>query len=194
MKTTNFFIDYLVIGVIFVLGLLLPVYIFDPDYLDAIISYSTKDRPYMLPLLTVFLYISGIIFNQLSDVFLSKAGKLLGLGKIQEEENLLNDIVEGGYHVALQKVVITSQSAYDFLSFRRSIIRIFRSLVVMLLLSLASSIIIEIIDSSACDLSTYYIFAACFFLLIFVRYRIIKLQVGYYKAIANFYVNCEDKS
>jgi len=192
MKTTNFFIDYLVIGVILVLGLLLPIYTLDPAYIDSIVGYSTKDKSYMLPLLTVSLYIGGILFNQMSDVFLSKASKILMLGKIQEAENQLNDVVEGGYHTALQKVVITSQSAYDFLSFRRSIIRIFRALTATLILSIISSITIEFLNLSEGTRYTYVILGIFILLLIFVRYRMIKLQVGYYKAISNFYINSQE--
>lgn len=69
MKTTNFFIDYLVVGVILFISLLLPMYTMFPNYLDIVVSYSTKDKSYALPLAMVIIYILGILFNQISDVF-----------------------------------------------------------------------------------------------------------------------------
>ena len=192
MKTTNFFIDYLVIGVILFAGLFYPMQTINPKCLEFIANYSMKDKPYILPLITVFVYISGIMFNQISDVFLSKTRKLFGLGKIYKEEMKLDKIVEGGYHAALQRVIFTSQSAYSFLSFRRSTIRIFRALFVVLLMLIVYFILIIVLNALNISLngqhnnSLLIIFLA---LLSFVRYRMIKLQIGYYKAIENFYTN-----
>jgi hypothetical protein len=191
MKTTNFFIDYLVIGMILLLGFLLPIYSYDRSIFDLISTFSTKEKSYIIPLLTISLYISGIIYNQISDVFLSKFSKVFGLGRIEKAENRLNDEINGGYHAALQKVVITSQSAYDFLSFRRSIIRIFRALTVTLFLSLLISIMVCAISSLSCITELYIFWCTYLLLFLFVRYRMIKLEVGYYRAISNFYTECE---
>lgn len=116
--------------------------------------------------------------------------------KILKEEEKIKELVDGGYHAALQKVVFSSQSAYDFLSFRRSIIRIFRALAVGLLLSFILSVsgeAVKLFHSTSNGLIFYLLLVIHVALFAFIRYRMIKLQVGYYKAITNFYLSSEEK-
>lgn len=184
MKTTNLFIDFLIIGALVYVAFASACYFAGYCELFNPIVMETKDKEFILPLATVLTYATGILFNQISDNFLKITKNFLRLTKIDSTENELGEKLGVSYHEALQKIIKDSQQAYDFLSYRRSIIRIFRTLFTLSLLSPVFCLVLILIDKYY-DKPIVFVPVVYFILLSicleeFSRRRYIKLQVGYY--------------
>lgn len=178
-----------------VFGIILPLKILGFDFLDHTIFMDTKDKGFLLPVAIVSVYVLGVFANQLADVFLQKTSIIMRLSKIKEVEQSFSTELGVSYHEALQKIVKQSQSAYEYLSYRRSVIRIIRTLFFITLLSIMIIIVLGIykhFNSQQISYSNTIIYlSVCFFIFLFLRYRYIKLQIGYYGAIKNFFNNID---
>ena len=181
MKTTNIIIDYVIIGFILTVTILAYQYITDTHFLANYLSNITRIET------TIFLlalYPIGIIFNQVSDCMIK----------------VLQIIFKYTYHekrdkyIMLQTIIIKSKEAFEYLSFRRTIIRIIRSCVssgIILVLMYFLYIIIQIISGMLLvfSLERLMIILLYICLSICAYLQNNKLERGYYKAIENFY-NC----
>ena len=197
MKTTNFFIDFIIIGFIAITCVITPVYMHDHTILMNILTYKTKDQIHLAPLITIAIYILGIIFNQLADFLISMLKKVLKLQKIEEASNNIKVKLDKSYHECLQNIVYKSQSAYDYLSYRRSIIRIIRALIIASIIIILSHIIISIIYCFITQIQIHLvnsiIMTILIFSIFFLRTRLIKIHSGYYLAIQNFQMEIQSE-
>ncbi|RZB31573.1 MAG: hypothetical protein SRB2_04542 [Desulfobacteraceae bacterium Eth-SRB2] len=191
MKTTNLFVDFLIIGVLSFLALAGACYFAGISKIIEFALTSTKDRALLFPIGTVTIYVVGILVNQFADSFLKLLKVPFGLTAIEEAESNLREEVGVSYHEALQKTVMASQSAYDYLSYRRSVIRVFRSLTALSVVSPFVCLIMVFIGRAFGNIASWRTVAAFILVTIIVasfsRQRLVKLQVGYYEAIVNFY-------
>jgi|GEM_PF-2607154 len=197
MKTTNFFIDFIICGVVSCFAIAITGNIAGWNLLNGTLFIDTKDKALLLPVVAVLVYVIGIIVNQIADTLLQKLTKPLKLTQIVISEESFKKELGIRYHKALQNIVKESQSAYEYLSYRRSVIRIIR---IMLFLTLVSPIVTICIAfiRSICGVSTSWHNVLLFVVgnlisVLFLRFRFIKLQVGYYNAIKNFYAKEEAK-
>ncbi len=138
MKTTNFFIDFIICGVVSCFAIAITGNIAGWNLLNSTLFIDTKNKALLLPVVAVLVYVIGIIVNQISDTLLQKLTKPLKLTQIVISEESFKKELGISYHKTLQNIVKESQSAYEYLSYRRSVIRIIR---IMLFLTLVSPIV-----------------------------------------------------
>ena len=192
MKTTNLFTDFLIIGLIGFLCLLLPYLIINPELLDFLIKTEIKNSGLSIAVATITIYILGIIFYQLSDSGLKKLSKTFFLNSISNVKDRVNQEVNIDYHLALQKIVVYSKNSYNYLSYRRTMLRVFRALIfscfLFVLLHLFYSVSLFIFTDINLQFSptNTLILIGVLLLGIFVRFIYIKQYKGYFSAIINF--------
>lgn len=185
MKTTNLFVDFLVIGFLAAI----PVIPFATDYCIAHPPdwKSLAERSaLLLPTAAVAVYILGMLFNQAAGYvvkFLSKIRMLPSFENLQEKAF---SSLETDYHSALQIVVTKSSDAYVYLSYRRSIIRIFRALLTSMLCLSVSLIVSHTGSRLLLDLKTV-ITLCSIAIMVFAGVVFTKNLKGYYSAIAIFF-------
>ena len=132
------------------------------------------------------MYVSGMLFNQLAGYtikFLSKIRVITPSKKLRE---IAFSDLNTDYHGALQFVISKSSDAYAYLSYRRSIIRIYRTLLISMLFLSCTLIISH--PTPRFQIDTKTVVALCSFAVaIFSGIVFTKNLQGYYSAIANFY-------
>ncbi len=157
----------------------------------SLVVMSTKDRGLLLPLGTITVYVVGVFINKVADTILKVLARFLRLTKIDKKEDDLGTLLGVSYHEALQRIVRESQSAYDYLSYRRSVIRIFRSLFVLSMFSPTLCVILTLVrlaqGITPSWITVVLFIVLCLVLEEFARRQYIKLQLGYYSAIQNFF-------
>jgi len=128
MNATNLITDYIIAGVLGILCLLVPYcVIFDYDTVTEKCVTDLHNPTLLAVIFTAVAYAFGVIFNQIADKLEDWLNYCVNNRKVEQlEENLRNELGIG-HHYALQYVVTKSNNGYDFLSFRRTMIRIFRA-------------------------------------------------------------------
>lgn len=194
MKTTNFFIDFIVVGLIGIFAVGLPVAMMRENFIPAIMAHADVVLK-LTPVLTVAVYAWGVLYNQVSDRvddILSKCIPLSLLCDVRTEQKKLEAFAGMSDHDCIQYIVLRSPAAYEYLSFRRSVLRIIRALLSMcLLVPLAHGISIlyfgivgqdlEVSAANSIILSILCVMAA------FMVYTLRKLGIGYFRAVRSFY-------
>ena len=197
MKITNFFVDFILLGTILLGTIFMLIYLYNENLFIGLISLmkTTECIPniYLIPFATILTYIIGIFYSQCIDTNLQRFRKIYRLNEVKVKEDSFSNEFNKTYHQCLQKVILNSQTAYDYLSYRRSIIRIIRTsffstfliLVLYPLISLISIIFFKI--KMEFSVKNIIIYIVIMIFAIFLRRRFIKLSIGYYDAITNFY-------
>ncbi len=187
MNTTNLIADYLIAGLIGILTIIIPYLLINPFFLYQILD-NLKENNSIIIILGLVIYTFGILYNQLSDIIENKFFKnnfiQINEEKVKEKTNL-------DHHFALQFIVINSESAYNYLSFRRTMVRILRTLLVsfciFIFLHLIYSTFIHIfIHKLTFSLFNFIIIIFLITFAFFTSKIVEKLYTGYYAAIINF--------
>lgn len=193
MKTTNLLLDHILVGAIWLGSALIPWLLADPDWLPRILKSAALEKAALLPAVTVLVYICGVAFDQFANRILDYLARPLGLQAIGSARRAFPDDSGASYHEALQAVVARSQRAYDYLSYRRSVIRIIRSLFVVALLlapTLTVSALVNLTGwaNSPRPLVNFLGLGLVILAGAFLRQEIIRLHLGYFSALKNFYL------
>lgn len=192
MRTTNLFIDFLIVGFIGLITITLPFLLFFKETFRLIIKYDYQNQAaFFFTIATVLIYIIGIVFNQLADILIKKSTWLLRLQDINDTKNEIEEEFNlDNYHYLIQLIVQNSNSSYNYLSYRRTIIRIIRALLIssiaIIIIHLLAALIFSFIFGSkfsAINLSILLCLVLASFLL---RYIYIRLYKGYFNATRNF--------
>lgn len=127
MNATNLITDYIIAGVLGILCLLAPfAIIFDND---TVVKKCLTDfhNPTLLAVtFAAVAYALGVIYNQFADKLEDRYDFYRRDSSVNDFEKNVEDELGISHHYALQYVVTKSNSGYDYLSFRRTMIRIFR--------------------------------------------------------------------
>lgn len=191
MNTSNLITDYIISGVLGVLAFLVPYLMIDISLLKTFTSYEIQNETVLILILTIFVYSLGVMFNQFADTIEESIYKLFGIKIVEEAKAKVKSETKLHHHEALQLIVFTSETAYDYISFRRTMIRIVRS---FLLLTTLLPIV---------HLGWITIFILCDYELVFSTFNLViilismiliyssanilaKLNEGYYSAMINF--------
>lgn len=192
MKTTNFFIDFLIIGFIGLITFTLPILLYFESTLESFISSSLNITSALyISIATISVYIIGIIYNQFVDIIMNKMSKILRLSEIDEKKNEIeNEFETESYHSLVQLIVLNSPSSYDYLSYRRTIIRIIRALVlssiIIIIIHLLTALIGMFIWGSLFSVFNATIMGLILLSLFLFRHTYIRLHKGYFNAIKYF--------
>lgn len=185
MKTTNLFIDFLVIG-----------FLAAVPALPFVIGYCKAQPPdwkslsersaLLLPIGTVAIYVLGMLFNQVSGYVIKLLGKIRFLPSTKQLQNKAFSGLDTDYHNAVQLIVTKSTDAYTFLSYRRTVIRIYRAILTSMFCLSVSVMIFQFSWPPHLDCHTLI---ALFSLgvAVFAGIVLAKNLRGYYSAIKIFY-------
>lgn len=195
LKTTNFFIDFIVVGVIGIMAFFLPILMADYGVLSWLISNSGTIIK-LTPILTVGTYAFGVLYNQISDRTDDLLAKCIPVPYLRAVEDARKDLFQNtGYsdHDCIQYIVIQSPPAYEYLSFRRSVLRIIRAMLAMCLavpLLHFLLVIFFVVRGDRVRWSTENLLVIGILLLFgtFCVYTLRKLAIGYFSAVRSFYV------
>lgn len=200
MKTTNFFIDFLIIGFIGLITFTVPILVYFEKGLDSLISTLVHNTSALyISTATITIYIIGIIYNQFVDIIIDKLDKILRLSEIHSKKSEIEkEFNIESYHYLVQLIVLNSPSSYDYLSYRRTIIRIIRSLllssIIMIIIHLLTAIIGTFIWGSAFSVFNSVLILLMLFSLFLFRHTYIRLHKGYYNAIRYFSKIIEERT
>ncbi len=188
MRISNFFTDFIIIGVVAAFAAALPFCMLFPGECTLLVR-SSKDQMHLMPIVIVVIYIIGIIFNQVADYIVRKMYDLPILRPIQEVRDSISTPGNTD-HDRVQRVVLNSAAAYEYLSYRRSIIRIIRALIVFALSVLVLHGISVVVGSFFADLVWSWrnaVLVSCLIILLAITIPILlKVEIGYFRAIASF--------
>ncbi|NND23337.1 MAG: hypothetical protein HKN86_01455 [Acidimicrobiia bacterium] len=115
MKTTNFFIELLVIGIGAVICLISIFYLIIGDQLLHLLQ--KLDSPLFILPMTAIVYVLGIVFDRLFDTIISKKDKVLRSDYIEDDE----------YNVVKSSYYDDSAAVRQVFDYTKSRIRITRS-------------------------------------------------------------------
>lgn len=191
MNTTNLITDYIISGLLGLLCLALPFFMLNPNLLSALLSLDLKNETVIAILVTVICYSFGVIFNQFADYFEDKIFSIFKIKVITESEDDLKQKLNFDHHYALQFIVCKSETAYNYISFRRTMIRILRAIlslsILLPVLHLLYSLIFLIKGDRLVFSSLNFVICLISVLMVyFVIKGLIKLYKGYYAALINF--------
>ena len=191
MNTTNLITDYIISGILGILTCLLPLLMVDHAALNFLFFSEIKNETILAVAVTVIGYAFGVVFNQIADYIEDLFYKTFKITVVQDAEDDLKTKCNFNHHYALQLVVSKSQSAYDYISFRRTMIRIIRSLMCLFILVPILHLMYIIFyringHTLHFSLSNLFLLLICI-LLVYISYRMLKkIYKGYYAAITNF--------
>jgi hypothetical protein len=193
MNTTNLLTDYIISGVLGILCILIPYLMIDNSLLVSILTIEIKNVTIIAVFVTISSYTFGVLYNQFADIFENIYFKIFSISVISTSETKLKTDLGIDHHYALQFIVCKSQSAYDYISFRRTMIRIIRAILSMTVLLPIFHLITSIILSVYGRILNFSLqnLTAClvsFILSYFIGNSLAKLYKGYYSAITNFYI------
>ena len=194
MNTTNLITDYIISGVIGILCFVIPYFMIDNSCLSAFMEIEAKNSTIIAIFILAITYSYGVFFNQIADYLENKFFIVLRNKIVDRSESKIKEDIKVDHHYALQYIVAKSETAYDYISFRKTMIRIMRCLFLLTIaipvLHIAYSIILKFCGESLCFSCRN--FFTCIFLffvgVIFVNNTLTKLYSGYYAAITNFYI------
>lgn len=138
MATTNLIVDFLVIGIVSLIWLSpIAILIFDIKWLNNLLNMGAGGLPFILGIV----YILGISVSRFADDVTSRwddkwKDKIFGKG------------TKPSYHSKLNFVIAQSQSASDYLSYRRSIIRVSRACAVSFMIGCILWIVVAVMKAS----------------------------------------------
>lgn len=117
MATTNLIVDFLVIGIV-ALTWLSPVAVLtlDPKWIEKVLNISIVGLPFILGIS----YILGISVSRLADDFTNRWDD-------KWKDEVFGKNAAPSYHNQLNFVIAKSESASEYLSYRRSVIRTARA-------------------------------------------------------------------
>lgn len=187
MKTTNLLVDYVLVGAVWVLSfcaILDLSGLFSPDLVDTISDLDAA----LIPAALAIVYVVGVALDQFSNRILELLSAVLRTSELSEyRDKLFGTKLE--YHCALQRVVIRSQRAFDYLSYRRSAYRVVRSLFAAVLIVVPFAFVSTVYEAIKSDpkcvqsaINSFLLILAFFFL----RAETIRLHKGYLSALHNF--------
>ena len=193
MKTTNLISDFLIIGFIMSLSFYMPFVIyFNLNIPQIFMFFKGIDTALVIVLFTGIIYVLGIVFNQISDYMVKILDKFLRHSSIKSKEEEMEESLNDKYHNMVQKIVYASQTSFEYLSYRRTIIRIIRSTYIGIIIFLAEYLIICIggafMINSVFSLTNLFVILIIIIMGIFIRYTYIRVYRGYYDAVYNFIV------
>lgn len=118
MATTNLIVDFLVIGVSSFTWIIPLFFLIGRD--SGLTSILSSDNAGIWILALGFIYIIGISINRLADDIFERQNN-------KWKDDVFGKSSEVSYHKMLNIIIASSESASDYLSYRRSIIRISRA-------------------------------------------------------------------
>lgn len=192
MKTTNLIIDFIIIGVLSIVAIIGPLLIINSETFDYLWKIKWDNPVLILASGTIIIYILGIIYYQLSDYGLKIFNKILFLDSIKNAKGEVKKETGYNYHNALQMVVLYSKNSFEYLSYRRTILRIIRALIfsslVFIILHIFYSMIIYLFFDYPLffSLRNLLIIMSIILLGVFFRFTYIKQYNGYFSAIIIF--------
>lgn len=127
MNTTNLITDYIIAGILGFLTFVLPYLLIDSHIVKTLLVTEFKNTTLLTVLITAVGYSFGVVYNQFADYVEEKIYYILRSKTVAEAEKNLENELKFNHHYALQLIVSKSQSAYDYISFRRTMIRIMRA-------------------------------------------------------------------
>jgi len=200
MKTTNFFIDFIVVGLIGIAAVCLPVAMLGNGLRVSLVNYADIIIK-LTPILTVATYAFGVLFNQVSDRMddlLSACIPWEWLRAVSRARTNLREKTGRTDHDCVQYIVLHSPAAYEYLSFRRSVLRIVRALLTMCLVVLVfhplSAFVLTLgVHSLSWSGTNTIIIVVLALLTVFIVYTLRKLGVGYFCSIESFYFSLQEK-
>lgn len=192
MKTTNLFIDFLIIGFIGVLPLF-PFYHAISGKLEITRDELSKLTSMILPIVTASVYLIGMLYNQLSGYFVKMLGVVRGVPSPKKLQESIFSKSNLDYYQALQTIISKSPEAYAYLSYRRSIVRIFRSMILSMSVFIVSTVIALLLPDSISSVEGGVMIILSTLILVFSHIVFAKNLKGYYLSIVNFYkVVCDE--
>jgi hypothetical protein len=191
MNTTNLITDYIISGVLGILAFIVPLFMIDQNLFKSIIYTEIKNETAITVGITIIAYSFGVLYNQLADYLEDLFLNLFKIDIVKKSENEVLTKTQLDHHYALQLIVAKSETAYDYISFRRTMIRIVRSVLCLTILipllhvifSIAYRLFSKPLNFSLCNL---IVIIVCFLLTFGITYVLKKLYKGYYAAITNF--------
>lgn len=192
MKTSNLFVDHILVGTVWVIVIFIVIILVALPFPAIDLGSDSISDGFLIAILAVVTYVLGVLFDQFSDRTLKLLISVLRMNKISDEKSGIKIATEVPYHEALQVTVTRSQRAYEYLSYRRSVLRVIRSFFVSTAIASPIIWIIAIIRLVQFDWPEQIAASISFGILltvaaIFLRIEVISLYAGYYDAIINFY-------
>lgn len=202
MQTSNLITDYIITGFIFILAIIAPGLMIDfPKYTPALLrEMDEMSSVVIISFITLITYVVGVINDQLSDAVLKQryVVKMFGFGIIQEKRRNVRYKTNKDYYEVLQLVIAKSRNSFEYLSFRRSIIRILRASIVggmiFIIGHLTWSCIFYFyfdVDMQISLVNFGILLLGIPLVLYFLKGQYISLYTGYYDSVVNFYKACE---
>ncbi len=197
MKTTNLFIDFIIIGAFGILGIVFPFVLIDINPIKIVIV-NLKSSGLLIALVTILVYSFGIFYNQLSDQVIELFKLTFFLKSIKNKKEDLKAKLGYDYHNALQRIVLYSKNSFEYLSYRRTMLRIIRSFIftcfLIIILHVFYSLFMNFILGDNLNFSLINLIILLITLIcgIYFRSIYIKLYNGYLEAIINFALLIEE--
>lgn len=188
MATTNLIVDFLVIGISSLVWILPILRLFClTEQIKDFFTANPLNLALALPLL-VLLYVIGIAINRISDYITKKWND-----KIEKKVFPKNKVAD--YHQRLNAVVARSETASDYLNYRRGIVRISRASCLNIALGLLAWILNVFWNRQIFGSKTiiFLIIAALALLLPTLYWTWVVTLRGYFSAVKNFYESTEAK-
>lgn len=165
----------------------------------SVLSWLTRNSGTIIkltPILTVGTYAFGVLFNQISDRTDDLLAKCIPVPYLRAVEDARKELIQKtGYsdHDCIQYIVIQSPPAYEYLSFRRSVLRIIRAMLAMCLavplLHFALVILFSLHGERMRWSTENLLVIGCLLIFgTFCVYTLRKLAIGYFSAVRSFYV------
>ncbi|MBL7799822.1 MAG: hypothetical protein JNL95_03775 [Chitinophagales bacterium] len=200
MNTTNLITDYLIIGIIGLFLLVCPIFMLIKPNMLFLLTFDVKNTAFWGVLLPVVTFGWGVIFNQIGDKVEDWILSLFSLkNELLNYEEQIKVETNFPHHYVLNFIVIKSETGYDYISFRRTMIRIVRSVVCLLfglpILHLAFAVVLKVCFKLNIEFSVFNLFlcAASWVCSYFLTRGLLKLYNGYYAALSNFYLILSEK-
>lgn len=195
MKTTNIFIDFIVVGTIGIAAFAIPICMIWGDVIYTIFN-NTNILINLTPVLTVITYAFGVFFNQIADRIGDIIHRLPWLRHVLEKRQSFQDDFGATDHHCIQYIVTKSAEAYEYLSFRRAVVRIIRSVMaaqlLVFLLHLVVSFAASTVTQTAFSLTNTIILILDILILPFTLFILRKLEIGYFLAAKSFYTTLHE--
>ncbi|NQT26173.1 hypothetical protein HQ585_12520 [candidate division KSB1 bacterium] len=196
MKTTNLIIDFLIIGFVGIITLLIPQILINNSLIKDLFTYKIPNLTFFIAALTIFTYLCGIVYNQICDFILKITENFFRLNVIDEKEK---ELFENNYHLKIQNIVLNSQTSFNYLSYRRTMIRIIRSIFIstpiIVILHITYSCILLLLGKILFfSFPNLLIIIAMIGLTFYFRHMYVRIYLGYYDAVINFSKLIDDQT
>jgi hypothetical protein len=191
VNTSNLITDYIIAGALGLLCFVLPYLMIDGGPIRFVAENEIKNGTIIGIVIAIIGYAMGVICNQVVDSLENLIFAMFGIDVIKVSEAKLEAELTFNHHYALQVITVESATAYEYISFRRTMIRIVRCFAVISLLipvfhvlySLEYRLLGEDLVFSWTNLVLCLSFPGFSFL---CCKGLVKLYRGYYAALTNF--------